>query len=353
MLEVQNMPKQAKGSTLLRQWEMLKVLPAYKSSNHNSHDWMPTKTIVEKLQDKEFSVSVRTVQRDLLELSHIFPIESNTKNPRDYGWRWAKSAGFGIAGMASSEALSLSMVEMYLEPLMPLSIRKELEPFFNMARNFLENETLTRTNKKKYWLDKVRVVNPAQYFIAPSIDPEIYEKICRALMHEKQLDVAYQAFGSDAPKNYAINPLGLIMRGNIFYVAATAKDYIDVGLYAVHRFKEAYVSTKKLITPKDFDLDKAIENGLAGFMQNPEKITLKILCDKDLADHLLEMPFSENQIQTPQNDNQVLVTATTNNTWQLHWWLMSQGKKLEVCKPEKLRKEIIKDLRAALARYGQ
>ena len=51
-------------------------------------------------------------------------------------------------------------------------------------------------------------------------------------------------------------------------------------------------------------------------------------------------------------DGWVRLTATVNNTWQLRWWLLSQGAGLEVCTPLSLRKEIKGALVDAVSRYN-
>ncbi len=86
-------------------------------SRYNSKQegrWDKASEITSRLNDVGYAVSVRTVQRDLKELSEIFPIELNDKNARDYGWRWMKNANLDIPGMSVSEALALRLVEMHL-----------------------------------------------------------------------------------------------------------------------------------------------------------------------------------------------------------------------------------------------
>jgi len=46
-----------------------------------------------------------------------------------------------------------------------------------------------------------------------------------------------------------------------------------------------------------------------------------------------------------------LVKATVGDTWQLRWWVLSQGDAVRVLRPARLRREIVQQLRAATARY--
>ena len=46
-----------------------------------------------------------------------------------------------------------------------------------------------------------------------------------------------------------------------------------------------------------------------------------------------------------------VVEATVDDSWQLTWWILSQGNSIEVIKPESLRKNIINEIRHSLEQY--
>jgi predicted DNA-binding transcriptional regulator YafY len=71
-------------ATLSRQWALLRQLPS-RSPGITSAE------LVWRLRDVGFNVSKRTVERDLNELSLIFPLERNDKSI-PFGWHWSSSA---------------------------------------------------------------------------------------------------------------------------------------------------------------------------------------------------------------------------------------------------------------------
>jgi hypothetical protein len=71
-------------ATLSRQWALLRQLPS-RSPGITSAE------LVWRLRDVGFTVSKRTVERDLNELSLIFPLERNDKSI-PFGWHWSASA---------------------------------------------------------------------------------------------------------------------------------------------------------------------------------------------------------------------------------------------------------------------
>ncbi len=78
------MPFATTRATLSRQWALLRQLPS-RSPGITSAE------LVWGLRDVGFTVSKRTVERDLNELSLIFPLERNDKSI-PFGWHWSASA---------------------------------------------------------------------------------------------------------------------------------------------------------------------------------------------------------------------------------------------------------------------
>lgn len=63
--------------TLLRQWQMLRMIPRYPLK-------ITAKELHSRLQSEQFEVSKRTVERDLLALSELFPLASDERD-KPYG----------------------------------------------------------------------------------------------------------------------------------------------------------------------------------------------------------------------------------------------------------------------------
>lgn len=80
------MPSATTRATLSRQWELLRQLPSRSPGTTSAE-------LVARLKDAGFTISKRTIERDLNELSLIFPLERNDKSI-PYGWYWAANAGF-------------------------------------------------------------------------------------------------------------------------------------------------------------------------------------------------------------------------------------------------------------------
>jgi predicted DNA-binding transcriptional regulator YafY len=72
------------SNSLYRQWQILSRLSTGK--------WMGTRELQEILQREGIDITLRTIQRDLNQISQRFPIENNGAVPQ--GWRWRSDARF-------------------------------------------------------------------------------------------------------------------------------------------------------------------------------------------------------------------------------------------------------------------
>jgi hypothetical protein len=84
-------------------------------------------TVRGELENEGFKVDLRTVQRDLKELTEVFPVTAKQGKP--ISWRWDRNAmSFDIPGMDRTAALTLKMVSEFMARLLPKSCLESLAP---------------------------------------------------------------------------------------------------------------------------------------------------------------------------------------------------------------------------------
>lgn len=334
------MPKASRHQAVARQWEILKRLP-YRGPGVTAH------ALADHLSWHGFVVTKRTVERDLQELSRLFPLNCNDKGA-PYGWHWMEGEGLNLPGVSVADALSLHLVEDLLRPLLPAAMLAALEPRFRQASAKLD--ALATEHRSARWADKVRHVTPGLPLRAPAIAPSELESIQTALLENRQLELHYRPPGGEDTRSLRLHPLGLIQRGPVSYLVATAFGYADVRRYAVHRIRAATLLEDAALRAADFDLDDYIASGALQFGEGGT-LRLKARLSKELAAILEETPLASDQVLV-RNGGELLLTATVSDSWQLQWWILSQGDALEVLAPAELREKIGRQLREAAAYYG-
>ena len=335
------LPSTTIRSTLTRQWELLKLLPSRAPG-------ISATELQGRLSDAGYSISKRTVERDLIDLSQIFPLQCNDKGV-PYGWYWTPGSSAELPGVTLGKALTLRLVEESIRPLMPAFMLQSLKPRFDQARKKLE--ALSDVTPAAQWLNKVSSVRPELYLLAPETSPVVLENVQNALLNDLQLRCRYQAVRSNQFREYTLNPLALVQRGQITYLVAMAEPYTDIRLFSLHRFDCAETLHDACRKAEGFNLKDYIASGALQF-GTPQQIQLQAWVTDDLAKLLRETPLSADMQLIPHDDG-ALLTATVTHSWELTWWLLAQSGSIEIRQPKSLREELLQSLQKALQLHSR
>ena len=325
----------------LRQLQLLQILPRHPSK-------ISTLEIQSQLNDLGYSVSLRMIQRDLESLESVMPIVCDDRE-RPFGWSWHQSA-FGLQpSMDPIEALTFSLAEQYLEPLMPSKSFKRIKVFFDRANSILKK---IKRNEISRWRERVRVEHQWQRLEAPTINDQVEAEIYDALLKGRQLSVLYTNRAEKRAKQRIINPLGLVLRGQIHYlICSMDEDKDNPRFLPLHRFTKAEWNGNTSYEPKGFSVDKYIKDNNLGYLYSNKPIHLEAKFDRSAGFHLTESSLSKDQEITPLDDGRLLVNAKVSDTAQLRWWLLGFAGQVEVLKPNFLREEMIQNIKSMNKRY--
>lgn len=333
------MPSTNSRNTITRQWELLHKLPP-KGPGITSGE------LLDKMKDAGYRVTKRTIERDLNELSRLFPLTCNDRGV-PFGWHWTPGASIDLPGISVSEALSLTLIEDTIRPLLPSGMLSGLQGRFHHARQKLEH--MAEQNLAARWMNKVASVRPELNLQAPNISSQTLETIQQGVLEERQITCRYYSAHADKTSELTLNPLALVQRGVATYLIGTAPPYSDLRQYAVHRFIDARLLLAPAEGVSQFDLREYLASDALQFgcMQ---KIRLQAWVSEGLARLLRETPLSVDMVLEARKTGYQLM-ATVSDSWQLQWWVLSQGSNLVVEHPVELRQRLLETLKSTLQRY--
>ena len=117
-------------STIMRQWQMLRLIPQAPRT-------ITVAALHDKLKAIDFAIGIRTIQRDLLDLAEIFPL-TNPADSKPFGWCWMENAArMDMPGLSTPAALTLALMEQHLRHALPPSTLDSMQPYFSAARQTL------------------------------------------------------------------------------------------------------------------------------------------------------------------------------------------------------------------------
>ena len=321
---------------------------------------------------------LRTVQRDLHELSDVstlglcsyggeertqppsakqaLTVGSNGKNKKsNQVKRWYISnvvSGMEIPSMDPSAATVLKLAEKYLHGLLPEAVLENINHYFQRASG-----VLNKPGRPRGWLDAVAMVPKSLPLLPPTYDRTLANTVFQAIKDNRQLRVSsITRLSPDTPKEYDINPLGIVLRDTSIYLVWTrVGDTTDrIKEFVLHRLRSATILDIPRDLPVGFSLDKFIheQQGFGFLVQDePENIQLVLEVDPILRFTLSETALSGDQTIEKLNERRYRVTATVKNTHQLRAWLMEKSPQLKVVAPASLRQAIVDLIKQALQQY--
>ncbi len=239
-------------------------------------------------------------------------------------------------------ALSLTMVQQFLPMMLPKNCLAFLEPHFKQARTVLDETSLRWL---KTWPKKIGVVSRSQPLLGAKVDTEILGAVTEGLLKDRKIRIQYSRKGEEIPAEGVVNPLGIIFKDHIIYLACTYWEYKDIRHLVIHRIHEVEVLDEPMEKLEGFNLAEHIKSGAFEILEGAEKIKLKVIfyggveAKDQPATHLRETPLSPDQRVTNLGDGKVQVEATVKDTSQLRWWLQGFGSLVEVVEPKGLREE--------------
>lgn len=211
--------------TVLRQWALLQQIPRAPGS-------IGTRAIESRLDELGYRVDIRTVQRDLVTLSSVFPL-SSLEEGRASRWYWGEDAKvMDLPGMDPSTALAFRLAKEYLAPLLPTTMLRHLDSHFRRAEEVLSGQG---ANRLSLWPDKVCAITRGPSLRQPAIASGIQAAVEQALLDDRQLLVLYRAKDAKDAKQYVVHPCGLVIRDGMIYLIGTLRDHPDLRHLALHR----------------------------------------------------------------------------------------------------------------------
>ncbi len=312
----------------LRQISMLELIPRAPQKTY-------AKELKDKLSERGYEVNERTIQRDLISLERVLPLICDDRD-KPYGWSWAeKGLGIQAPAMDPVEALTLSLAEKYLEPIIPTASFKRIGYFFNRAENVLKENGPKAIRR---WRDRVRILPETIRFKNPILNKKVEQDLYKATFEGLQIKALYRKRGDNQSSLRHMHPLGLVMKGNINYLICMMDEDSENPRYLpLHRFEKVELLNEKVCEPMGFDLDEFTHTNNLSFEYSKELYTFKALFDFTAAVHLMETPLNSTQKIKRQADGRLLVSARMTDTLQFEQWLKSFGADVEILEPKKLR----------------
>ena len=336
------MPRNAE---VIRQWTILREIERARNTGVTIDDLASL-----------CGVTTRTIRRDLQALEEAgFPLfDDRSGDDGRTRWQINGQAFKGLAaGLTLAELCALYFSRTLLESLSGTPFRDEVERAFEKLASAL-------TPHMRQFLDQLpRVIiiklqgrrHTDAADGARSRQPQIVARALEATLHLRQATILYYSKSSDRTKSYLVHPYRLAYAQGGLYLLAYVPEYGEVRTFATERIRDiSLLEDRFTLDIDDRELpETAFPHSLGVHSGPPERVEIDF--QPAAADYVRERQWHPSQRVTELAGGGVRVAIDVCLDRALHSWILSFGPFARVVSPERLARDIAKQIEEARALY--
>jgi len=167
--------------------------------------------------------------------------------------------------------------------------------------------------------------------------------ILGAIISRKVCFIDYHSFRSSAIKEYLVHPLHLFEHDGGLYLMVEIPDSGETYTFAIERIKNVTIREATFIYPPDFDATDFLNQSFGIFMD--ECFDFRIWFSADVSRYIKERIWAGNQTITENVDGSIILDMQTYGWIDVKRWVLSFGSDARVISPEKMKKEILEEIK--------
>ncbi|MEN8142444.1 MAG: WYL domain-containing protein [Thermodesulfobacteriota bacterium] len=291
----------------------------------------------------EYEVSYKSIMRDIdyLKYQCDAPIEYDASR---HGFFYTEDSWqLPAISINESDLFAICIARKALQQHRNTPIYGKLSAIFDKIENSLPD----RVTVSPSWVDdRVSMFSDHR----TDINPQIWDRVAKALHQSKRLQIDYLKPGAAEPEAREIDPYHVVNFQGEWYLVGFCHLRKEIRTFAISRIKEASESATTFAIPEDFNF-AAFSGSHFGIFRGDEEQEVVISFAKEHAPYVREREWHPQQSIHEEKDGALLLSFTTNHLFEVKRWIMSWGSGVKVIAPEKLRDDILLEVRKVMQAY--
>ena len=318
-----------RNESLYRQWRILHLI--YKNGNRGIS--------ITNLSD-EFSVSKRTISRDITNLSSVgFPIYDEIDQAREKQLFYFIHPNYHIPEIHFTLAEIVSMYLAYQDS--RFKRKDDEEPFLSALKKI----SSTIPDEMRKFLKKMEKNIIADSSFGLKEQNEMIDKlqiIQQAIIRKKRIRINYFSHINKEFKARTISPYGFKSYQNNFYLAAYCHSRKEIRIFALNRISQIKILNIS-IHEIEFDLESYFDSGFGVFSDKLIKVKLKF--SENASYFVKERILHKEQKIIELDDGSIVLELPAKGLFEIKRLVLSYGKDVQVLEPEELIHLIKEEIR--------
>jgi len=295
---------------------------------------------------QQLDASRATVNRDIAYLRDFFRAPVIYDRDRN-GYRYDPDApAFELPGLFfnESELFALLASEQILETVQPGILEPRLGPLKARIRQLLaESGHAADTVAERF------IVRP---FASRPAETDTFGKVAGAVLEGTALDIAYHARSGNAETDRRVHPARLIHYRANWYLLAWCERAEGLRLFALERIRRARPAITPARVPVDARELERFVSASFGIFSGEARHWARIRFTPEAARWVAEEQWHSDQLGYWVDDGRFELQVPYSDPTELLMEVLRHGPEAEVIAPEELRRQVRRQLQAALRRYN-
>jgi predicted DNA-binding transcriptional regulator YafY len=292
---------------------------------------------------REWDVTVRTAYRDLdfLRDSWRAPIEYDRARG---SYRLTEPfADLPPVSLSQGELVALYFAEKLVRQYRGTPFEADLLAAFRKIQELLPQEVRVSPDALDAYLS---------FDLGPLHTPDagVFRALLQAQRQRRVLLVRYRSLSSNRTAQRRIHPYHVFNHRGDWYVAAWDEPRREVRIFALHRIRRATPTTASYAVPRGFDIRRYMGDAFA-IIKGGKPVEVAIRFAPRQARWIRERRWHRSARVQEELDGGLVLRLKVAETSEIRRWVLQFGSEATVLKPGTLRREVERELRAALGAY--
>lgn len=288
-----------------------------------------SRTTVKEMSER-YDISKRTVYRDLRALQEAgVPIGSE----QGKGYFIVKGYHLPPVMFDKEEAAALLAGERLMQKWSETKLSESYLSALDKIRAVL------RSREKKYLdtLDQHIKAFPYPDEKHIETDRRVFIFLQDVIVNRQVVAIKYYSPYKDQLTQREVEPLGLLLRGNHWYLAGWCRLRTDYRMFRIDRIKDYQKTTNQLSAPPEHTLKEFSEESLR---EEQDLIEVVVQFDQEMIRYMGDQKCYRGWVSEEEIDDGVKMTFLTSSVEYFARWLMTWGKGVTVHQPKQLKKRV-------------
>jgi proteasome accessory factor B len=301
--------------------------------------------ITERLNDRFFDVSKRTVYRDLEALRAAGFSLSETGSTDDNGTKWTldRNLKMGLV-FHPRELIALYLSRNILACLNETPLSDDLNSLFSKIEEKIDSKKQAFLKE----LEKEIYVEQGNYW-GLGIDADILDTIRAACSERHKIEMVYNSVHSRSVRKRMVGPHYLYIAKRSVYLVAEDLEEKSVKVFSVSRISTATM-TDEVYEGTIIDPERFFTSSF-GIFRASEKVGIKLLFNDHMSAYIRERKWHESQQVVQRSDGRMELTFEAGITPELIAWIQSFGPDVTPLEPQQLIDRLCERAEKTLAHY--